>query len=177
MQQGKDSYVVELEEELAATRSRLQTTEAQLARFRRERADVTQRLANTQSWLQDAESRCLRSTKSVTTSRPPLHGRTRSRSGGTSTSAPARRVHPGAIRPARGQRVDCWQGRRASLLDASADRLCAASLTPYALLVLLLAQEAATPTASGSCQRGPAYFRVLLRITAALPTGLRMSQT
>jgi hypothetical protein len=56
-QQGKDSYVVELEQELAATRSRLQATEAQLARFRRERADVTQRLASTQSWLQDAESK------------------------------------------------------------------------------------------------------------------------
>ena len=57
MQQGKDSYVVELEEELAATRSRLQATEAHLARFRRERTDVTQRLASTQSWLQDAESK------------------------------------------------------------------------------------------------------------------------
>lgn len=57
MQQGKDSYLVELEEELAAAQERLKVTEAQLARFRRERADVTQRLASTQSWLQDAESK------------------------------------------------------------------------------------------------------------------------
>ena len=57
MQEGKDTYLAELEEELAAVRQRLQANEAQLARFRRERADVTQRLASTQSWLQDAESK------------------------------------------------------------------------------------------------------------------------